>query len=280
MNRESRASKLFAYIVMAIVAVIVIVPVIWGTTLAFRSNDEILQMRGLNIHTFVPMQFTWQNFVNIATKINLVQVFRNTLLVAIMVTVGSVMFNTMAGYAFARLSFPGKRVLFAVVLSTLMLPLEILIIPLYSIVLSFGLKDSFAGIILPFVAGGFGVFFMRQFYQGIPRALDESAYLDGCGYFRTFFYILFPLSRGPLITLSLIAFLSQWDSFMVPVTLLHGKDKMLLQVALSYLSFEEFLVDVGAIFAGVLISSAPIIIIFIFLQKYYVAGITTTGIKQ
>jgi len=276
---KKRIFNCLHYFVLIIFLLIVLIPVIWGFTNAFRTNDEIMNIGDLSLRTFVPEQFTLENFAAVFTELDFLQVFRNTLTVALTVTAFSLLFNSMAGYAFARLSFFGKNILFAIILSTLIMPMEILVLPLYTVIMQFGLVGQLSGVIIPFLANAFGIFFMRQFFMGIPRELDESAYIDGCGYFKTFFHIMMPLTKTPLATLGLIAFLTQWDNFLIPLTFLTGQRTMLLQVALSFLARDVYIDRHGLMFAGLVVSSIPIMSIFISLQKYYVEGIATSGIK-
>ena len=279
MKKESLGSKIFSYVSMTIIALIILVPVVWGISLAFRTNMEIISMSGININTFIPKNFTMDGFTRMFSKLDFLVVFKNTIFVSAVVTFGSMLLNTMAGYAFARIDFVGKKALFLLVVATLIMPIEVLIVPLYMQVTSMKMVNTFSSLIIPFLASGFGIFFMRQFFTTIPKELDESAYLDGCGRYRTFFHILLPLSKTPLITLGLIAFLAQWDSFVIPVTFMSGRSKMLLQVALSYLSFDELINDIPLVFAGLIVASVPVVILFVSLQKYYVAGIATSGLK-
>jgi ABC-type glycerol-3-phosphate transport system permease component len=175
--------------------------------------------------------------------------------------------------------FFGKKVLFAIIVATMILPIEILIVPLYRIIRDFGLMDSVAALIIPFAASGFGIFFMRQFFSGIPKELDEAAVIDGCGKFGIFFRVLLPLARAPLITLGIIVFLAQWDSFLVPVTFISSPDKTVLQVAIFDLYNHIYFNDTGILFAGIFIAAVPVIILFLSVQKYYTSGIASSGIK-
>lgn len=279
MKKESKISVLVSYLSLILISLTIVLPLLWGVSMAFRSNQEIITMQEFSISTFIPKKVTLEGFYRMFSKLNFVTVFKNTLIVAIIVTFGSMILNTMAGYAFARINFIGKKPLFLLVVATLIMPIEVLIVPLYMQVVNMKLVNTYYSLIIPFLASGFGIFFMRQFILGLPIELDESAYLDGCGRFRTFYHILLPLSKTPLITLGLIAFLAQWDSFVVPVTFVTGREKMLLQVALSYLSFDELINDVSLVFAGLIVASIPVVILFVCLQKYYVVGIATSGLK-
>jgi len=268
-----------AWVFLAILLVVVIVPMIWGFSLAFRSNEEISRIGGLSLHTFIPVRATLDNFTRFFAAVNFARVIVVTVFVCLSVTVVSLFINSLAAYAFARMSFPGKNVVFAIILATMILPIEILIVPLYRVVKDVGLMNSLASLILPFAASGFGIFFMRQFFAGVPRELDEAAVIDGCGRTRFFFSILTPLARTPLVTLGLIVFLGQWDSFLVPVTFISRPENMVLQVAINNLYAHIYVNDIALLSAGMVIAAVPVIAVFLFTQRYYIAGITTTGIK-
>lgn len=267
------------WVVLGILTLTVAVPIIWGFSLSFRSNEEIVKISGLSLHTFVPVAPTLDNFARFFEAVNIVRLMGVTLFVCLAVTTASLIINSLAAYAFARMSFRGKTVIFAVIVATMILPIEILIVPLYRVVKDIGLMNSLASLILPFAASGFGIFFMRQFFEGIPKELDEAAVIDGCGRVRFFLRILMPLARTPLVTLGLIVFLQQWDSFLVPVTFISSKEKMVLQVAINNLYAHIYVNDTSLLFAGMVVAAVPVILIFLFAQRYYIAGITTTGIK-
>jgi multiple sugar transport system permease protein len=259
--------------------VLVAVPIVWGYSAAFRSNEEIAGMSGFSRYTFVPKVPTLNNFIRLFQKVNVGRIFVFTIFVSVSVTLLNLFINSIAAYSFARIHFIGKKILFSIMIATLAIPIEILIIPLYRQVYVMGMMNSLTSLIVPFCASAFGIFFMRQFFLGIPRELEEAAVIDGCGRFRIFQSVMLPLSKTALITLGVTIFLQQWDSFLVPVTFISSESKMLLQVAINYIYSGLYFNDFGLLFAGMVIASVPIIILFLFLQKYYVAGISSTGIK-
>jgi multiple sugar transport system permease protein len=279
MRKESKAWTLAGRLVLAVLLLCVALPVVWGLSLAFRGNEEIVGIGGLSLRTFIPEAFTLDNFVRLFAAMDMVRVIALTLGVCASVTCLSLFLNSLAAYAFARMDFPGKRLLFGLVLATMILPIEILIVPLYRVVKDVGLMNTLAALVLPFGATGFGIFFMRQFLSGVPRELDEAAVIDGCGRAGVFLRILLPLARTPLVTLGLIVFLQQWDSFLVPVTFISKKENMLLQVAINNLYAHIYFNDAALLFAGMVVGALPVIILFISLQKYYIAGISSSGIK-
>lgn len=273
------ALRALFYAFMVFVSLIVLIPLLWVLGNALRPNGEIGQFTTMSFHTFAPQQFTLENFVNIFSRVNMLNVIKNTVFVALAVTFSSLLINAMAAYAFARIGFFGKKVVFAIILSLLVLPIEILIIPLYLTITGVGLKNTFWSLILPFIATPFGIFYMRQFFLNTPRTLDEAAVLDGCGHFGIFARVYLPLSKTPLITLGLLTFLQQWDSFIVPVTFIDYESKMLLQVALTRLAIGLYANDYGILFAGVAISIVPMMILFFVFQRYIVESVASTGIK-
>ena len=266
-------------VLLAILVLVVLVPMVWGFGLAFRSNEEIARIGGLSLHTFVPVQATLDNFSRFFAAVSIGRVLGVTVFVCLSVTVVSLMVNSLAAYAFARMSFRGRSLFFGLIVATMILPIEILIVPLYRVVKDAGLMNTLASLIVPFAASGFGIFFMRQFFAGVPRELDEAAVIDGCGRTRYFFRILVPLARTPLVTLGLIVFLQQWDSFLVPVTFISRTENMVLQVAINNLYAHIYVNDVALLAAGMVIGAVPVIAVFLFTQRYYIAGIMTTGIK-
>lgn len=276
---NKRIALTFLYIFLVFVSLIVILPYIWVLGNAFRPNAEIGMYTELSWYTFFPNQFTVENFIKMFQQLSIPRILANTLIVAFSVTIGSLLINSITAYAFARINFKGKNAIFMVIISMLVLPIEILIIPLYLTIVKMGMSDSYMALILPFLATPFGIFFMRQFFSSLPIALDEAAIIDGAGHFRIFSGIYLPLAKTPILTLGLLTFLQQWDSFIVPVTLINDEKKMLLQVALTRLSMGLYTTDYGVLFAGIALSVVPILILYLIFQKNIVENIAATGIK-
>lgn len=266
-------------IFLFIIVLSVLVPIIWALSNSFRTNSEIGRFTDLSIHTFMPKDFVLDNFINIFKKIDMLRIIFNTVFVASAVTFISIFFNAITAYALANIEFKGKNAVFLSIILLLILPIEVLIIPLFIIMSKLGFIDSYISLILPFVVTPFGIFFMRQFFLGIPKALSEAAVLDGCGHFKIFTRIYLPLSSTPLFILGLLTFLSQWDSFLIPATFINSPEKKMLQVALGTLSEGLYARDYGILFAGIVISIAPIMILFFILQKKITENVSNIGIK-
>ena len=193
-----KGDRIFSYTILIISAIVVLVPMVWAISNAFRSSEELASMSGLSIYTFIPKEFTLKNFMTMFTSLNFGRAIINTVIVASTVTFGSLIVNAMGGYAFARLTFPGKNILFLILLSTLMVPIEVLIISLYGTIKNLYMMDRMAALIIPFLANAFGIFFMRQSVKGIPKELDEAAIIDGCNRFGVFFRVILPLLKSSM----------------------------------------------------------------------------------
>jgi len=225
-----------------------------------------------------PEQPLWQNYVDALTFGRVGIYLRNSLLYALAATAMQLVLDVLAAYAFARMTFPGRSVLFAVVLSTMMLPPAVLLVPQFLIAKTLGLVDTFFGVIAPSAAGAFGIFMLRQFFLNIPGELEDAARIDGCSDFGILWRIVVPLARPALITLGLFIFLGTWNSFVWPLVVVSDWDLYPLTVGLS-LFREESTADWPRIFAASVMGSAPLIVLFLFAQKYLIGGIALSGIK-
>ena len=202
----------------------------------------------------------------------------NSLLYAVVITSVQLTVNTLAAYAFARMTFRGREVLFGLLLATMMLPPAVLLVPRFLVIGHLGLVDTFLGVVLPGFAGAFGVFLLRQFFMNIPRSLEDAARLDGCGSLGVLWHVILPLSKPALITLGLFTFLGAWNSFIWPLVVLSDQSYYPLTVGLS-LFREESSADWPRIFAASVMGSVPLIVLFLLAQRYLVQGISLSGLK-
>lgn len=251
------------------------VPFAWMLLGSVKTQREILQRPP----TWWPQEFTWENFAVWFGQLNFGQFFGNSLLVAVVTVAGNLVFCSMVGYALAKMDFPGKKALFVVVMVTLMVPGVVTFVPLFVMVSSLGLVDTYAALILPFVTTPLGVFLMRQFMLGIPDPLLEAARIDGAGELRIFARIVMPLCGPPLATLGILTFLASWNNFLWPLVAAQTQNKYTLPVALSLYSTGQNATDYGLLLAGSVLVIAPIIVLFVFLQRYFIQGIASTGLK-
>jgi multiple sugar transport system permease protein len=202
----------------------------------------------------------------------------NSLVVAIAVTAWHIFFDTMAGYAFAKRRFPGRNLLFWVILSTLMIPIHVTIIPLYVVTRKLGLIDNLLAVILPGTAMAFGIFLMRQYIQTLPSELEDAARIDGAGEFGVFWHVIVPLTKPAMAALAIFTFVRQWNDFLWPLIALSRPQNYTLTVGVANLQ-GEFMTDWGIIFAGAALAALPMIVFFLIFQKYFLEGVRMGAIK-
>jgi multiple sugar transport system permease protein len=272
---ESRLSKIAFYLVLILFALFFLLPLLWMVVTAFKPFEEWLNPN------WIPVNPTLENFKSIFNDKSLpvVNWFFNSFLIASLFTAAILIIDSLAGYAYARLDFPGKNLLFGLMLATLVMPGIMFLIPNYLTVSKLGWIGKIQGVIAPGLSGVFGVFFMRQFFQGLPRELEEAAYIDGASVWRTFVSVILPLSKGPIITLGIITFLTSWNDFLWPLLILGGNRKALtLPVGLATLQ-GQYTFDYGKLMAGAVVLTVPVLILYAVFQRYIIRSISMTGIK-
>lgn len=259
--------------------VIIAIPFLWIAVSAFKTNDSIFaDTAPFSLKTFIPTPFTLEAF-DVLIEGNLLDSILFTILIGVMTVVLGILMNSMAGFSFAKLDFPGKKLLFSLVLVSFLVPFEAIIIPLYLTITQLGWNDTVYALIVPALANGLVIFMFRQFFLGIPKELVDAALIDGAGWFRIYSRIFLPLSKPAVISAGLILFLSQWQAFVWPLIAVQTKALRMAQVAIAYMTRDEHSVIWNQFAAAsFLISIFPLFIIFP-LQRYYVQGITSSGIK-
>lgn len=278
MNRFASFAK---YTIMIIIAIVSIIPIVWMITGASRPYEELFKYsNSFNIHLFVPVHPTLQNFKDVIfnERNPFLTYIGNTLFVASIVTVLVLLINSMAAFAFAKLRFRGKAIVFALFMSAMIIPGEVTLVPNYLLMHNFGWLDSYKALIIPSMLSVFGIFLLRQFFAEIPDEILEAAKIDGATMPRTFARIVLPAAVPPMITLGLMTFLGNWDSYLWPLIVINDDKKQMIQVAIAAFSSAEG-TDWSKILAASTISTVPILILFLFLQRYYIQGITASGVK-
>ncbi len=230
---------------------------------------------------FLPIPFTLENYLKVVTEFRHLfpRWMLNTAFVAGLLAVVRTLFCAMGGYAFARLRFPGRDLLFWAMLVTMMIPGQVTLIPNFLIIRQMRLLDSLAALIVPGIAGAFGVFMMAQFYKNLPRDLEEAAMIDGAGWFTIFFRIILPISRPALLTLALFTFQGEWNAFMWPLIVLNSPEHFILPLGLSWFKGEYYTVY-SVVLAGSMFNSVPILLLFFLFQGYFTRGIALTGLRE
>ena len=263
------------YLIMIIVAIIMIIPFVWMVSTSFKEMGQVL----IFPPQWIPDPFVWQNYSDAWTAANFSLFFRNSAIVTILTTIGQLVTCSLAAFAFARLRFRGRDTIFLIYLATMMVPIQVTLIPLYLLMKEFGWINTFAGLIVPGIFSAYGTFMLRQFYMGIPKSLDESAIIDGCGYFRIYWQIVLPLSKAALATQAVFCFMWQWNNLLWPLVMSNTDEVRTLTVGLQLFK-GQYSVAWNLLMAGSVISVIPILILYVFLQKYFVEGIAVTGMKN
>ncbi len=261
----------------AIVALIFVSPLLWMIAASLKPEAQIFSDMS-NIRMFWPTAATLGNYVEVFTRVNMMKFILNSLFYVFVIVILDLAVNSVCGYALAKFNFPGKELLLTVVISLMVLPMEAIMLPLYKEVASLGWVNTWAGLIVPFVGKCFSIYMFRQFFLDIPDDLLEAAAIDGCGPIKTFFTIVMPISGTVYATIFILDFVAHWNDFMWPMLVVTGEDMRTIQLAIQTF-FGSKPIHYGAIMASLTISAIPMLLMFVFLQKYYVEGIASTGIK-
>ena len=278
---KSKAKGFFSHFILIIVSLLSVFPFIWLLSTALKGPDEnIFQYPPV----FIPEQFTFANFKGVWHQIPFMLYFWNSMIVAVFTVILNLILSSLAAYPLARMDFKGKKPVFYLLLSTIMIPFQAIMLPVYLIILKLNMVDSvnnfmgFLGLILPFAVNAFGIFLMRQAFLAIPRELEESAFVDGCNVFQIWWKILIPMVKPTLAVLAIFTFIGSWGEFLWPSIVLTKKALYTLPVGVNDLQ-GMFSANWRYIAAGSLISTIPILIFFIAMQKYFISGENDGAVK-
>ncbi|MEU0581444.1 carbohydrate ABC transporter permease [Streptomyces griseoincarnatus] len=266
------------YVVASLGLLVMSAPFLWMALSAFKTRRDLTASPPV----WIPSEWTLSNFSALLDQLDMPRHFLNSLIVAVLVTLCNLLFCSMLGYALAKLEFTGRSKVFGVVLAALMVPGNLLILPLYVLMTKLGLIDTYAGLVLPFAAGAFGVFLMRQFMQSIPDELLEAARIDGAGEWYIFWRIVLPLVKPALATLTIFTFLGSWNNFVWPLIATNDPGKYTLPVALATFANDPNRTvggGNGMLMAGSLLVVLPVLLVFVVLQRHFTQGIATAGLK-
>ncbi len=252
----------------------ILLPIIWMVFTAFKPEVDIVAFPP----SLFPRALTLEHFVDIWDSIPFARLYLNTIIFAGGVTVFSLLFDSMTGYALARLEFRGKNVVFVIVMILLMVPFQVTLIPLYDLLDSVGLAGTMPGMIVPRMTNAFGIFFMRQFYLSLPKDLEEAARVDGASEWRIFSRIITPLAKPAMLTLGLFHFQYNWNDLLWPLIMSKDIESATLPAGLS-MFVGQHVVEYGLLMAGSVLALLPVVVFFLVIQKSFVAGIATTGMK-
>jgi multiple sugar transport system permease protein len=271
-RRRLQMVRLVLYVVSSALAFMTVAPLFYMLSMSLKQTNEVF---GTNL---VPHHPTLGNFVYVFTQVDFIRFLWNTFFVSAVVTVIALIFHSMAGYALARLRFPGRDAIFLAMFATFLISQPVIIVPLFILARTLHLLDSYAGLIVPSIFNAFGIFLLRQFYLGIPRELEEAALIDGAGYFRIWRSIILPLSRPILSALAILFFLANWNSFLWPLTIISNQDLWMVQVAIANFH-QQYNGSWNYIMAASTVVALPTIVMFVIFQKRIVESIKTSGVK-
>ena len=269
--------SVLSYLLLALLAGLFIAPVLFMFIGSLKPEDRVLTEAG-SLLAFVPGDWDWRNYRDVLERVNFIRYLLNSLLITSLVVLLGLLVNSMAGYAFARLEWFGRRLLFALVMAILILPLEAIAVPLFYQVTIFGWRDTYLVQILPFIASAFSVFLFYTFFLGLPRELEEAARVDGASMPRIFFSIIVPNSKPAFATVAILTFLTQWGVFLWPLMVTSGEAVRPLSLAVATFYTLPPL-QWGDIFAFCVMMVLPVLLVFLFFQRWFIRGVASAGIK-
>lgn len=275
MKKKQNISTVLLHIVLVIGAFIMIMPFLWMVLTSLKTVSESTSM---NPFIFFPETFQWENFMTVIRQNDFIRLYFNTFAMMFFRVLCAVLFSAMAAYAFARLNFPGKNFLFGLVLFQMMVPAQIFIVPQYLMVDKLGLRNSIFALVFPGLVSAFGTFLLRQFFMGLPKELEESARLDGCNIWQTFWKVMLPLTKSGLVALGIFTALFSFKDLMWPLIVNTNSDAATLSSALAKIS-SAYSVNYPQLMAAAVLAIWPMLLIYIIFQKQFIEGIATSGGK-
>lgn len=273
-NTKTRAFRVILYAVLIALALVMLVPFVWMLSASFKLDKDVF----IFPIQWIPENPRWQNYVDIWHKIPLSKFVLNTVKLTLIVTFLQLLTSSFAAYAFAKLQFKGKNTLFLAYITTIAVPWQVYMVPQFMMMRSFGLADTHLAIICLQAFSAFGVFMMKQFYEGIPTELCEAARIDGMTEYQIWYRVMLPLSKPALSTLTIFTFVNTWNDFLGPLIYLTTESKKTLQLGLR-MFISQFGSEYGLIMAASVLSLIPVLIVFLSLQKYFVEGVAASGVK-
>lgn len=279
MMSKAKVNQALLYAALVIISIITLFPLFWAVSGSLRTDKELFQYTiPFSINTLIPVEPTIESYIALFRDFNFLKPILNTIiLIALLIPLGNLI-NSIAAFAFAKFDFAGKNLIYAIVLVSFMIPFEAIAMPLYNIVNGMGMVDTRAGLILPAIANGLVLFLFTQFFKDIPVSLIEAGKIDGANYMQIFTRIIMPSSIPVFITAGLMIFMDQWNAYLWPLLVARSKDIQTIQIAMGTFKMERQTLW-SAMYAGAIISAIIPLSLFLPLQKYFVQGVTSSGVK-
>ncbi|PKR77825.1 sugar ABC transporter permease [Halalkalibacillus sediminis] len=275
LKRRNLIKKILFYLVLIGGAFIMLVPFLWMLSTSFKPSGATMVFPP----EFIPENPTTENYKEVTEVFPMMRFLWNSIFVAVLTTIGQIILSAMAAYAFARMHFKGRDKLFLLYLATMMVPTQVTMIPQFILIKEFGWLDSYQALIIPTMFGVFGTFLMRQAMLSVPRELEEAAFMDGANHFKVFLNVCLPAVKPTIATLAIFTFMQSWNNFLWPLIVVNSNDKATLPLGLSLLE-GRWGTDWSLMMAGVVISIVPILAVYLFAQKYFIQGMTMSGMKE
>ncbi|PMB00717.1 sugar ABC transporter permease [Fischerella thermalis CCMEE 5268] len=274
-SRNSQVKNIGTYTILSAIAIVTLFPLFWLVSTALKSQTENIFQSPPQL---LPAQPTLENFVSVWQSNPFGQYLFNSTLVAVLTVGLNLLFCALAAYPLARLSFPGRDWIFIAIISTIMIPFQIVMIPLYILTVQLGLRNTYLGIIFPSLASAFGIFLLRQAFMSVPKEMEEAARIDGCSELGIWWHVMLPAVRPALVTLAIFVFIGSWSDFLWPLIVIQDESLYTLPLGVAKLA-GTFSLDWRLVAAGSVISILPVMILFLFLQRYIVPTETGSGVK-
>jgi multiple sugar transport system permease protein len=271
-RRQVDVVRITWMLVALVLGLMTIFPLFWMISIAFKPAAEVFQPN------LLPVAPSLDNFIYVLTEVPFLRYLGNTFFVSAVITVVALFFHTMAGYALARLRFPGRETIFILIFSTFLVSLPVIIVPLFILVRAMGMLNTYAGIIVPSIFHAFGIFLLRQYYLSLPREIEEAAVVDGAGYWRIYWSVILPLSRPIIASLAILFFLANWNAFLWPLTVASDQNLWVVQVGIANFR-SQYSTSWNYIMAASTIVAAPMLILFVIFQRQIMESIKTSGLK-
>lgn len=277
LKAQAALRKFLFYFGNTVIGIIFVSPLVWMISASLKPEAKIFANMN-SLITFVPVSASLDNFVEVFRRVDMLNVFKNTIVYILLILLFDLLFNSICGYALAKFRFKGRKLILNFVVALMVMPMEAILLPMYIEMSQLGWVNTMAALVVPSIAKCFSIYMFYNFFRDIPDDLLEAAAIDGSSPVRTFFEIVMPISKTVYATVFILDFVAHWNDFMWPFLVMTGKEKRTIQLAVQSF-FGTQPVHYSAIMASLVVSAIPMIIMYIFMQKYYVEGIASSGIK-
>lgn len=256
-------------------SLIMFIPLLWAVSFSFSQPHEFFKLPP----PVIPSAIRLDNYHGVFERVDFLRFFLNSVFVTGCVTIAQLITCSMGGYAFARLRFPGKRIIFILFLASMMVPQHVTLIPVFIIIRGLGLYNNLGALIVPYATSVFGAFLLKQFFETIPNELEDAAKIDGAGFLQIYWRVMLPLAGPPLATLAILTFNSSWNNFFWPLIFINSAEKMTLPLGMIYLRGQDGVTNSGVLMAAIVLNLIPVLIFFLIFQRRLVEGVTLSGLK-